>query len=407
MSAAISLHYDDEELARLLRHGESDIVERKETFHGEAPTSVREAVCAFANDLPDHRRAGCIFIGVRDDGVPTGLAITDELLRKLADIKTDGSIIPPPTMTVEKRTVGGSDVAVITVAPADTPPVTYKGRIWIRVGPRRALASAQDERILNEKRRHRDAPFDVHPIYAAALGDLDEQRFVAEYLPAAVAPDILERNPRTTVQRLAAAKMIAQADEPVPTVLGMLVIGKATLSYLPGAYVQFLRIDGSALGDPIIDEERIAGNVLDVVLQLEAKLVAHNRVAVDLTTGTRESRTPLYPLPALQQIARNAILHRSYEHTNSPVRVTWYDDRIEFLNPGGPYGAVTPENFGVPGVTDYRNPNLAEAMRVLGLVQRFGVGIATARRELANNGNPPPEFTVEANHVLAVVRPPQ
>ena len=173
MSAAISLHYDDEELARLLRHGESDMVERKETFQGEAPTSVREAVCAFANDLPNHRRAGCIFIGVRDDGVPTGLAITDELLRKLADIKTDGSIIPPPTITVEKRTVGGSDLAVITVAPADTPPVTYKGRIWIRVGPRRALASAQDERILNEKRRHRDAPFDVHPIYAAALGDLE------------------------------------------------------------------------------------------------------------------------------------------------------------------------------------------------------------------------------------------
>lgn len=41
MSAAISLHYDDEELARLLRHGESDIVERKETFHGGADERAR------------------------------------------------------------------------------------------------------------------------------------------------------------------------------------------------------------------------------------------------------------------------------------------------------------------------------------------------------------------------------
>ena len=49
-----------------------------------------------------------------------------------------------------------------------------------------------------------------------------------------------------------------------------------------------------------------------------------------------------------------------------PVRITWYDDRIEFLNPGGPYGAVTHE-FRDAGMTDYRNPNLAEAMRVLGL----------------------------------------
>ncbi len=54
---------------------------------------------------------------------------------------------------------------------------------------------------------------------------------------------------------------------------------------------------------------------------------------------------------------------------------------------------------------DYRNPNLAEAtVRVLGFVQRFGVGIQTARRRLAENGNPPPEFDLEENMVLATVR---
>ena len=54
-------------------------------------------------------------------------------------------------MTVHKHTFGGSDVAVVTVAPADSPPVRCRGRIWTRVGPRRAIASAQDERILGEK----------------------------------------------------------------------------------------------------------------------------------------------------------------------------------------------------------------------------------------------------------------
>lgn len=64
-------------------------------------------------------------------------------------------------------------------------------------------------------------------------------------------------------------------------------------------------------------------------------------------------------------------------------------------------------NFGQPGLTDYRNPNLAEAMHVLGLVQRYGFGIALARRELERNGNPPPEFDVASGHVLALVRPAQ
>ena len=100
-------------------------------------------------------------------------------------------------------------------------------------------------------------------------------------------------------------------------------------------------------------------------------------------------------------------MHRTYEATNAPVRFYWYDDRIEISNPGGAFGAVTAENFGEPGVTDYRNPNLAEALRVLGFVQHFGAGIPTARRELEANGNPPPEFSVETTYVGVIVRPVQ
>ena len=79
-------------------------------------------------------------------------------------------------------------------------------------------------------------------------------------------------------------------------------------------------------------------------------------------------------------------------------------DRIEIHSPGGPFGLVTAENFGRPGLTDYRNPHIAEAMKVLGYVQRFGVGIATAQKELAANGNPRAEFQVEARMVVAVLR---
>ncbi len=103
-------------------------------------------------------------------------------------------------------------------------------------------------------------------------------------------------------------------------------------------------------------------------------------------------------------MVRNAVLHRLYEGTNAPVRVYWFDDPIEIHNPGGPYGEVTTENFGRPGVTDYRNPHLADAMRVLGMVQRFGVGIQTAQAELQRNGNPPAEFLAEPTRVVATVR---
>jgi len=397
--------FSDELLERMLTDLESDSAERKESFKGDSPSKVREAVCAFANDLPDHRKPGVVFIGARDDGSPAGLAVTDELLRQLSDIKTDGNIVPPPTLTVAKRRLRGREMAVVTVWPADSPPVRCKGRVFVRIGPRRGIASAQDERILNEKRRRGDRPFDVRAVPSASLSDLDRRRFEDEYLPAAFPADVVAANDRSYEQRLAATKMVVASDEPTPTVLGVLVLSPRTRDFIPGAYVQFLRIAGRELADPVSDEQLIDGPVAEVLRRTDEKLSAHNRTAVDLTSGERERRTSLYPMPALQQIVRNAVRHRSYEATNAPVRVTWYDDRIELANPGGPFGAVTVENFGQPGVSDYRNPSLAEALRVLGFVQRFGVGIATARRELAANGNPPPEFEVHPSHVGVTLRP--
>ena len=137
---------------------------------------------------------------------------------------------------------------------------------------------------------------------------------------------------------------------------------------------------------------------------LDETFQAHISVASDVTSRPVEVQHPDYPVVALQQLGRNGVLHRTYEGTNAPVRITWFSDRIEILSPGGPFGQVNRQNFGVPGIADYRNPHLAEAMKNLGYVQRFGLGIAIARQELAKNNNPALEFVVEDTHVLVVIR---
>ena len=198
--------------------------------------------------------------------------------------------------------------------------------------------------------------------------------------------------------------MIAPGDERVATVLGILVLGKNPQDFLPNAYVQFLRIDGSEITDDILDSEEIRGAIPDLLRRLDEKLNAHNRIAVDFTTSVVEQRTELYPIPALQQIARNAVMHRTYEATNAPIRMSWFNDRVEVLSPGGAFGMVTAANFGQPELTDYRNPNLAEAMKNLGYVQRFGAGIPIARRVLNEAGHPEPEFEINDNYLLATIK---
>jgi ATP-dependent DNA helicase RecG len=141
------------ELETLLEDTESDRAERTESLTDT--TKFSEAFCAFANDMPNHGKPGYLFVGCRPDGTASGAAITDQLLQNLAAIRSDGHIQPLPAVNVEKWNLAGGDMAVVEVFPSDLPPVRYKGRIHIRVGPRRAIANADEERRLTERRVHR------------------------------------------------------------------------------------------------------------------------------------------------------------------------------------------------------------------------------------------------------------
>jgi ATP-dependent DNA helicase RecG len=396
---------NDEELLALLRSLESDRVERKASL--SEPDRIREAICAFANDMPNHRLQGVIFIGVNNDGSCSNLRITDQLLLTLSDMRSDGNTLPLPNITVQARTLNGCEMAVVIVEPSYDPPVRFRGRTYIRIGPRRAIATIEEERRLVEKRRSQNLPFDLTPVRAASLGELDSDLFRRVYLPSALAPEIIERNDRSLEDQLSSLRFTTtevEVGQRRPTVVGILVVGKDPREHLPGAYVQFLRIEGVELTDAIKNQGEISGPLPELLQNLDKVLQANISIATDLTSSTTEIRRPDYPLAALQQLTRNAILHRNYDGTNSPVRITWFSDRIEIQNPGGPFGQVNRQNFGQPGITDYRNAHLAEAIKNLGYVQRFGVGIAIARKELERNENPELEYQIEDGHILAIVR---
>ena len=144
-----------------------------------------------------------------------------------------------------------------------------------------------------------DPHFDAIPVPTANIDDLDLRRFEEEYLPLAVDADTLRQNDRSIEQRLAAMKMIGSDDSPTPTIAGLIVLGKNPRDFLPGAYVQFLRIAGSDLSDPVVDEALCDGPLMGLIDRLDGKLDAHNRTAVDFTSGPREVRTSTYAPGAL------------------------------------------------------------------------------------------------------------
>ncbi len=382
----------DGDLEALLLHGEGETTERKSVFSKGEAAKIRQAICAFANDLPGHRKPGVVFIGVSDDGSCANLPITDELLKTLAHIRDDGLITPFPQMEVRKVVLRGCEMAVVIVHPAGNPPVRFEGRCWIRVGPRRGIATASEELKLVEKRRWGNLPFDAHPVAGTGISDLDLARFENEYLPALISIDTIAQNERTVEQKLSSLRLTGH--DGTPTATAILMLAKSPQDWLPGAYISWRRVKSEDLTDQTADERVITGTIPDQIRRIEEVMDA--AISVSLTLGDmKHKRTAEYPLSALQQLVRNALMHRTYEGTNAPVRVTWYSDRIEILSPGGPYGSVTPSTFGLPGYADYRNPTLAEALKGYGFVERFGQGLEIVRRALAANGNPPAQFDLQ------------
>ena len=373
------------DLAEQLGTQEHEGLEFKRDLSSRDP--IRRSICALANDLLG-RGGGALLIGVEDDGTPTGITVDHDLLLEVTNFRDDARILPRPVIGVSAQTFGGERAVAVDVTATEYPPVRFDGTVYVRVGPSTRKASAGEERQLVERRRSIDLPFDQHPVPVATSEDLDLALFRSTYLPAAVSAEVLAENERSDDEQLASLRLLTP--DGTPTVAGVLVLGLDPTAHLSGAYVQFVRYDGGDVDSPVSDQDELRGNLLGQLKDLEARLPANLRHAL-VADGLREQEAPDYPLEALREAAINALVHRSYE-PRAPVRISWFDDRVEIANPGGPFGQVTDENF--DRLNDYRNPTIAEAAKNLGYMNRFGRGIARIRLALKRNGNPEPRFEI-------------
>jgi ATP-dependent DNA helicase RecG len=377
------------ELLKLLTEVESFRVER--TVSVNNTDKFAQAVCAFANDMAGSGLPGFLLIGADDTtGSPRGLAVSDQLLQNLASLGSNGNILPAPALIASRMTLssGLGEIAVVEVQPSDLPPVRYKGQAWIRRGPAKGIANEAEEKILIERRTAAAKTFDAQACSGAALSDLALDLFTSTYRPQAIDAETIAENHRPIENQLASLRFFDLARN-LPTYAGLILFAKDLLDWLPNAYIQYVRFDGPNMGAEVSVEKRFQGDLLSVVRDLQS--------FVGLITSTRPVRiSPLeeklvadFPEVAIRELLMNAVLHRSYEAA-SPVHFYQFSDRIEIQNPGPLYGVARPDNF--PRQTSYRNPVIAEAMKTLGAVNRYGRGVERAQDALEKNGSPPAEF---------------
>ena len=316
-----------------------------------------------------------------------GINVTDELLKNVAAIRTDGNIQPQPSMTVAKVPMPEGDIVMVRVKPSVFPPVRYKGRIWIRIGPRKGVANENDEHILMEKRRANVSSFDSSPCMNASIDDLDLQKFKHYYLPKAMTDDEIEEDLKAgrDVKYQLASFGFYDTNYDCPTNAGMLFFAKNLRRFIPGAYVQYVRFAGKDRAGDIMTEHEFKENLCTILPELETfiKTTIANRRPIPVS-ALREDFFVDYPDWATRELLMNAICHRDYT-SNGPIQFYQYDDRIEIMNHGGLYGRANEQNF--PTVNDYRNIVVAESMKVLGFVNRHSRGVLRVQKDLKANEN--------------------
>lgn len=389
--------------------GESPRIEWKQNADA---TDLLQAVCALANDLEDSKQPGYLILGVDKHGRPVGvtdksgkpLALSgtamDERQQQLASRILSIKLMPQPSLHFDAHEVESKTLLRITIEPYPVPPVVkVDGVAYVRVGTTTRKATEADLLKLGERRPLHRQPFDLRPVAGAQLDDLSRFELLPRYDAAKSEVDDAESFPSLT--RWLVQKNLGRGSDAdfCPTAAALLVYGKSPQDHLPGAVIELVRYAGVDVDSPVTLRKTITGTVPQ---QLEAAKAQLDALCVSRPVrddGVRTVYREEYPPKALHELVRNLVQHRQYEGTNAPSRIEWYDDRVEFVNPGGPFGRASEGEFG--SHSDYRNPTLTQLLVDSGYVEQLGRGVRLVRAQLAKNGNPPLE--AETNGFTRVV----
>ena len=120
------------------------------------------------------------------------------------------------------------------------------------------------------------------------------------------------------------------------------------------------------------DRKEFTGSVLKQVNDTFEYLDLYNKTKGKII-GLERIDTKDYPEYALRESLLNAVIHRDYNFTGS-ILVSLFDDHFEITSLGGLVKGISIEDL-YNGVSESRNPNLANIFYRLKYVESFGTGI--------------------------------
>jgi len=357
-------------LHALLKQPEGRRIEFKEKFPKKA--DLCKTVIAFANDA-----GGEVYIGIKDSPRKViGLSEDDIFIieEKISNLVFDNCypIINPDISIVN---IDNKLVLKVKVYRGSNIPYFLKSKgktkgTYIRIGS--SNRQANDEIIQELERLKRNISFDSEPVFDIKT-DLNIDKVKSLYYKITDAElDTI------SLKKLQLLKPFQ--DELKPTNALLLISDDPLKQQLfPYAKIECARFKGTTV-DTFIDRKTMDGNLLEQVEQAYDFVLRHiNQSAV--TEGVYTKTKWQYPIKAIREVIRNAVIHRDYSLIGKDIKIAIYDNMVEITSPGKLPPSVDYNDMEARQ-SEIRNRVIAPFFKHLGLIDQWGNGLKLIADEL-------------------------
>ena len=342
-----------------------------------SPKPILKTLTAFANTA-----GGKLIIGISDSKTVIGVENPLDEEEKLCSIIAD-SIAPKLVPNVELVTYQDKTLLVVEVFLSSLRPHYLKAEgsdrgVYVRLGSTNRLA---DKELIEELRRSVDGvAFDEMPMPGLKVDNLDLN----------AATELFGRNDELTEKELLTLKILTKYQgRLIPTKGAVLLFGKERISHFPDAWIQCGRFIGKDKSE-IFDHTDIY-DPLPLAVESIMHFLKKNAIKGADFSKTRRQDVWSIPLTILREAVINAIVHSDYSQRGAPIRISFFDDRIEVENPGILLPGMTIEDM-KQGISRIRNPVIARIFRELNFIEQWGSGVRRIFKEAKEKGLPEPQI---------------
>lgn len=336
---------------------------------------------------------GELWLGVEDDGTPTGLHEAHKQLGGLSGFIA-ARTSPALSVTVESVNIDGITVARILVPKAISHEVATSSGMYLR---RRLKQDGTPEcmPLLPHERMSRASRLGLtdvsaQPVAGATLNDLDplERERLRQAIQTYGGDRVLLELDDEGLDGALGLTTRNEQGERIPTLAGLLIIGREIALRE--------KVSTHEFAFQVLEREDVRFNefrrfpLLKALEWLETNFRPFNPEK-EVQVGLFRVPIPKVEMSAFREVIANALVHRDY-HRMGAVHVRLDDYGLTVSNPGGLVEGVTLNNL-LTTEPRPRNPSLADAMKRIGVVERSGRGVDKIYRGMLRFGRPEPDYS--------------